>query len=431
MKQLVLVAAHFPPGNLASVHRARLWAQHLQEFGWAPTILTTHYRHYEEALDWDLQRLTSPELPVIRTAALPVRPFRVVGDIGIRGFPFHYRALSQLARRGAIDFLHITIPPFYSALLGRLIHRRYGVAFGIDYIDPWVHAWPGANRTLSKGWASLRLAQALEPWAVRDAALITGVAPEYARPMLDRHPEVRARAVVAAMPYGGSELDMDWLRQHPRAPFLFEPGDGACHVIYAGAMLPNAYTVLERLFEAIVRLRGEHPAVAARLRLHFVGTGRSPDDPEGHNIRPYIERFGLAGLVDEQPARIPYLDVLNHLQHASATLILGSTERHYTPSKAFQAVQARRPILAILHEASTAAAFLRQARAGQVVTFPDGGLPTLAGLVDALHTLIAGPVTPPDVDWTAIDQYSARASARALASALDEAFERHNRRKVV
>ena len=331
--------------------------------------------------------------------------------------------------------MHITIPPFYSALLGRLIQRRYGIPYGIDYIDPWVHAWPGAGQRFSKGWASACLAQALEPWALRDAALVTGVAPEYARPMLERNPDVAERAVVAAMPYGGSELDMEWLRHHPRAPYLFDPADGACHVVYAGAMLPNAYTVLERLCEAIMRLRQETPAVAARLRLHFVGTGRSPDDPSGHNVLPYIERFGLGGIVDEHPARIPYLDVLNHLQHASATLVLGSTERHYTPSKAFQAVQARRPILAVLHEASTAAAFLRQARAGHVVTFPDGGLPGVAGLAEALRTLVSGadsgPATPPDIDWAVVDQYSARASAWALASALDEAFERHTRRRTM
>ena len=50
MKNVVIVAPHFPPSNLAAVHRARLWAQHLAEFGWKPTILATHWDHYEEAL---------------------------------------------------------------------------------------------------------------------------------------------------------------------------------------------------------------------------------------------------------------------------------------------------------------------------------------------------------------------------------------------
>jgi len=92
MKNVVLVAAHFTPSNLAAVHRSRLWAQHLREVGWNPIIVTTHYRHYEEALDWDLHGLVQADLEVIRTAAFLTKPLRTVGDIGVRGLLFHYRA---------------------------------------------------------------------------------------------------------------------------------------------------------------------------------------------------------------------------------------------------------------------------------------------------------------------------------------------------
>jgi hypothetical protein len=51
MKTVVLVAPHFVPSFLASVHRARLWSYHLPEFGWRPIILTTHERHYECQID--------------------------------------------------------------------------------------------------------------------------------------------------------------------------------------------------------------------------------------------------------------------------------------------------------------------------------------------------------------------------------------------
>src|SRR6187549_3235889 len=104
MKQVVLFAAHFPPSNLAGVHRARLWAQHLHEFGWKPIIATTHWRHYEEPLDWELCELLDPELEIIRTPAFPTRPVRIVGDIGIRGLPWHLSALRQLLWKRRVDF---------------------------------------------------------------------------------------------------------------------------------------------------------------------------------------------------------------------------------------------------------------------------------------------------------------------------------------
>jgi hypothetical protein len=257
---------------------------------------------------------------------------------------------------------------------------------------------------------------------VRDAALITGVAPLYYEEVLARNPHLRTTAVTAAMPYGGSERDFAVVEAQQRPATLFDPADGNVHLIYAGAMLPKAYAVLDRLFEG-VRAARRHAAVAAKLRLHFVGTGTSPTDREGFNVRPYVERHGLAGVVFEHPARIPYGDVLNHLRHSSGVLVLGSTEPHYTPSKAFQAVLSRRPVFAILHEASTAAGFLREAGAGPVVTFGEGALPDVDVLADALEALVLRPdYSAERVNWAGCDAFSARASARALAAALDAAM---------
>ena len=49
------------------------------------------------------------------------------------------------------------------------------------------------------------------------------------------------------------------------------------------------------------------------------------------------------------------------LTHASAILLLGSMERHYTASKLYPALLARRPILALFHEASSVVSILRDA----------------------------------------------------------------------
>src|SRR5215831_1556441 len=184
-RTVALIAPHFPPSNLAGVHRARLLAQHLSEFGWRPIIVTTHWHHYEETLDWGLASLLDPRLEIIRTPAAPTRPVRVVGDIGIRALPWHLAALRRLRRDRRIDFLHITVPSFYSAMLGEFLYRREPLPFGIDYIDPWVHVWPEAQVKYSKAWVSLQFAHRLEPWAVRNAALISGVASSYFEGVLD------------------------------------------------------------------------------------------------------------------------------------------------------------------------------------------------------------------------------------------------------
>lgn len=425
MKRLALVSTYFPPGNVAGVHRARLWAQYLPDFGWEPVIVTTHPRYYEQQIDPALADLVPAGIKVVRTRALPTRPVRLVGDLGIRALCWHYRALKDLLSRGGVDFLLITVASHYESVLGRMIHRRFGIPYGVDYQDPWISDTPRPMRVFGKAWLDDKLAHVLEPWALRDAALITGVAPGYYAGVLARNPGIAERAVTAAMPIGGSAKDFEAVRALSPEPFLFDPGDGLFHLIYAGALLPAGIAVVEAFLQGLARLRSVAPAAAARVRVHFVGTGRSATDPQGYQVLPRAAAAGVADLVTEHPHRIGYVDTLNHLLRADAVLVLGSTERHYTPSKLFLAVLSRRPVLAILHEASTAVGMLAAARAGSAIVVREGELPDPAAVAANLQSLVEYPNYDPDaVDWSAFDAYSARNSARLLAEALDRACAR-------
>jgi len=427
MKTVVIVAPHFPPSNLAGVHRARLLSQHLAEFGWRPIIVTTHWRYYEEALDWELASLIDPALEVIRTAAFPTRPVRIIGDIGVRALPWHFAALKRLCREKRMDFLLLTIPSFFSAVLGQLMWQVAPLPFGIDYIDPWVHSWPGAEVRYSKAWVSYELGNRLEPWAVRNARLITAVAPGYFEGVLERNPHLVRSAVTAAAPYGFSARDFAAPSVAQKSPTMFDPGDGRLHIVYAGALLPKAASVLERLLEGLAALAARNPLLAGRMRLHFIGTGKSPNDPAGYNVRPVAERLGLASLVVEHPHRMGYLDVLAHLTKAHAALIVGSTEPHYTPSKVYQSVQSRRPILALLHERSTAVDVLRLSGAGLVVTLSESRLPQVEHVAEALERIATVAYDADEVDWVAFEAFSARESAKVVAAAMTEAVERWRR----
>jgi hypothetical protein len=424
-RRLVLVSSHFAPSNLVGGHRARLWARYLPEFGWEPTVVTGDPRHYEERPDPDLERLVATSLEVVHAATLPTRPIRLVGDVGVRAFWGCYRAVADLVRQRRADFVLVTIPSNFLAPLGRLVHGRFGVPFGIDYQDPWVAWWSGVERTYSRAWWSYKLATWLEPWSVHDAALITGMAPGYLAGMLERNPDVAEHAVVATMPMGSAPEDYDLVHTMHRAPFLFDPDNGQFHMIYAGALLPAGIVVLEAFLAGLRALRERAPALASRLRVHFVGTGSSPDDPNGHQVLPRARAASVEGMVDEHPHRIGYVDTLNHLAQCSAVLVLGSTERHYTPSKVFQGILSKRPVFAMLHAESTAIGMVEQAGAGKVLPLTEQSMPDPAAVADALQALMeAPPYQATAVDGSAFDALSARASARALADALDQACAR-------
>jgi hypothetical protein len=425
MKTVVLVAPHFFPSFLPSVHRARLWAYHLPEFGWQPIVVTTDPKYYECQTDDDLLDLLPKELRVIRTRALPTRPVRLIGNLGFRSLWWYYAAVRELAARERIDFVHFTCDSFPAALAGRAIDKYLGIPYGIDYQDPWIPETPTNYRPLSKAWLAQRISGVLEPIAIRNARLITGINERYFESALRRNPRVRERAETAGMPFGSSERDFAFLASHPRKAFLFDPDDGKLHLIYAGALLPKAFAVLDRLLGAVA-LMTRNPGMASRLRIHFVGTGLSENDPaRGHTVQPFVDKWKLGEFVDEMPSRIKYIDVLNHLGKSAAVLVIGSTEPHYSPSKIYQSVLSRRPVFALLHEDCTAIGPLRASNAAVICGFREDALPDSGRLAVALEAFLTQfPYDADKVNWGAFDSESARDSTKVLAGALDRALAR-------
>ena len=276
-----------------------------------------------------------------------------------------YKKAKALIKHEHFDFLHIPIPSFYCALLGRMLHSSTGIKYGIDYIDPWVHHFPGSEKIFSRHWFSTKLAKILEPIAVKKASLITGVAEGYYKPVLERNPHLK-NVITGAMPYGGEEKDHAIVASLHIEPYLFQKKVAKFQFVYAGAMLPKAYLPLENIFKAIAANR----ALFINTEFHFIGTGKTPDDKNGFNIKPLAEKYGLyESIVFEYPVRIPYLDVLIHLNITDAVFILGSTEPHYTPSKVYQAVLSVKPIFAVLHKDSTAVKVIEDTHVGIVLKY--------------------------------------------------------------
>ncbi len=420
-RRVAIVSGHFAPSNLVGAQRARLWSRYLPEFGWEPIVVTGNPAFYEERPDPDLMHLVAPGLRVIHASTMSTRPRRLVGDVGVRAFRGCYKVLAGLAVRREIDFVLVTIPSNFLAPLGRLIHMRYGLPFGIDYQDPWVNRWPGVDKPFTRAWGSYRLAKLLEPWAVKGAALITGMAPGYVAGMLERNPAIAREAVTAYMPMGNAPEDFEFVGALHRPPFLFHPDDGLFHMIYAGALLPAGVVVLDAFLEGLRALQKTAPQAASRLRVHFVGTGTSPDDPEGYRVMPRAERAGVADMISEHPHRIGYVDTLNHLELSGAVLVLGSTERHYTPSKVFQAMLSKRPVFAMLHSESSAVDMITSSRAGRVLTLTEQVMPAPGAIAAELLALMSELHEASAVDQTGFEAFSARESTRALAEALDRA----------
>ncbi|HEX4974310.1 MAG TPA: hypothetical protein VFV48_00345, partial [Pseudomonadales bacterium] len=269
-------------------------------------------------------------------------------------------------------------------------------------------------------WFSTLLAKILEPVAVKNAALITGVAEGYYLGVVDRNPHLVHSCRFAAMPYGGEPNDHAKAAELGAEPFLFAPHSDKIRLVYAGAFLPKSIEPLK----AILRAMASDPQAYENLEIHFIGTGVRRAGGLEPTVRPIAREFGLEGsVIFEHPERLPYFDVLTHLNAASGVFILGSTEPHYTPSKVYQAVLSNKYILAVLHAKSTAVDVLQHARAGEVLAF-DGEndldrIETSWPAIYRQYTQQLNVFDPAQRNLAAFEPYSAKAVTRKLVDVLN------------
>ncbi|MFN3890336.1 MAG: glycosyltransferase [Beijerinckiaceae bacterium] len=425
MRRALIVSPHFPPSTLAGVHRGRHLAKHLPSHGWKPIVIRAHEKHYTENPDEELGKLVSASLDQIRTGALPSRVARVfgVGDIGLRAYFHLARGIAGGVSRYSPSVILITGSPFYPMLLAGWVRRRFGLPVVLDFQDPWVSAHGATRPEWSKGGLAHRLALALEPKAVRQAAWITSVSDTQNAEMSNRYPWLHAGRM-SAIPIGGDPDDFVALRNCApvaNGAILL----GKINICYVGTFLPRAAPVLRMLFKAVARLRSEAPELAARLRLIFVGTSNQPSIAVAaratHLVSAIAAEEGVGDLVYEFPVRAPYLEALSVLASAQGILLLGSDEPHYTASKIYPALMSGRPWLSIFHARSSAHAILTRAGGGASFCFEDeNGLADLVtAAAGALRRLALEPESFGSSDSNAYAPYTAHAVAGQFARIFD------------
>ncbi len=428
MRRLLMISPHFPPDSSAGTHRVRLLAPHLAEYGWTPTVLTVAEQDYEGRIDPELAGLVPSSLDVVRSRALPAALTRRVGlgDLGLRALPGLRRTAWRLHRERPFDAVFITIYPTYPAVLGPMMKRRFQVPFVLDYQDPWVSAWGhtvggGADGAVDMKSRSTRaLAERLEPRVLQAADAVTAVSARTYEDAIAR--SGASPREVAEIPIGWDPADVDAVANRRAHPALI-PSDGRVNICYTGTLLPLGIGTLRAVLAGTRALLERDPQLADRLRFYFFGTSNQTTDTTPR-VLPHARELGVEHLVREQPARLDYLDALDALRQADALLLLGSSERHYTPSKVFPALLASRPLMAVYHQESTVVPMLRAAApapALHLITFDDRRpVETLVGCVaDALRALVRTHGSAVSIDRSALEPWSARALAGRLAAVCD------------
>jgi hypothetical protein len=305
-------------------------------------------------------------------------------------------------------------------LLAPVIKQRFDVPVVLDFQDPWVSEWGAAQSPLSKAGVAHKLAAFLEPCALREADFVVSVSDGQNNEMATRYPWFDSSRM-ASIPIGGDPDDFVFLRSGTAIEGKNDLEPHFTHLSYVGTFLPRAGSLVRTLFRAFARLRAVEPALAARVRLNFIGTSNQPNDATSYRVRPLAEAEGVAEAVREIPKRLPYLDALGALARSDGALLIGSDEPHYTASKIYPALMSGRPFLSLYHRASSAHAILTAAGGGRAFAFATfEELAALeAPLMDGLRTLAVAPESLGRPEPSTYAPYQACAIASRFADIFD------------
>jgi Glycosyl transferase 4-like domain len=423
MKRALIVSPYFLPCNLAGVHRARLLAKGLPEFGWEPIVLTVDPRHYGNLLDPGLAELIPRDLHIEYVEPVPARVSRAfgVGDLSLRAFHSMRRRMRELLEAREVDLVFVSILPGYTGLLGGWAKRRFGVPFVLDYQDPWVSNWGAAQPRFSKRGVAHCLAAILEPRFAPLADAVTAVSNGTLDGLRQRG-LLRPDIPTAELPIGSDPQDLEIARRVGKSHLKKETG--IFDVVYLGTVPDKKLLILRAIFRAMRAT----PDVA-KMRFHFIGSSGRVDGDDSIGIGKMAGECGVAGLVRIEPRRIPYLDALRTMQDADALWMLGSVERHYTASKLFPYWLARRPIVGMAHAESTVVEIGQQLGGSRLCEYSSETDTDRSAecLLDLLRTLSAGDATiMPHRNPDAFEPYSARGIAQAYAGIFQRCLTRHN-----
>lgn len=400
--KLLQIAYYYPPMGGAGVQRSLKFSKYLGDFGVQPVVLAAHDPDYtadasllaeipagvpvhrlehrallQRVVAWRARRRGARAAPVAAAAAVPAtasawrtRALSAYASVQFpddkAGWARQAFALGRrLVRDEGIELILSSAPPMSSHALAARLSHACGIPWVADYRDLWTdnpaYAAPAWRRTLDRR---------TEAQWLRIAAGVVTVTPTLQRLLAQRLPAGRP---VALIPNGYDEADFVSVEPVPRET-------GHCRVVHAGTLYGHQSP--QALLDAAEGLLVREPALAARLRLRFVGL-------VGERFEPLLERFAarFPGVL-ERTGFVEHHRAVAEMLAADLLLLIiggGAAARGVLSGKVFEYLRVGRPVLLIGPADGDAAALLRAHARCAVAEEGDR-----AGIADALAAALAG-----------------------------------------
>jgi glycosyltransferase involved in cell wall biosynthesis len=354
VKQVLMVAYHFPPMNVSSgIQRTLRFAQYLPEFNWEPAVLTAHPRVYSGVSQVSLAEVP-PHLHVRRAFGLDTAK-----HLSLRGGYPQWLALPDrwwtwwlgavpaglsMIRKLKPDVLWSTYPIATAHLIGYTLHRLTGIPWVADFRDPMSEEDYPSNPLERRAY------EWIEYQTLKHCERAVFTAPGALRIYAQRYPDIlQSRLTIIENGYDESSfIGTKQVTDSGRAD------GGPLVLVHSGTVYPSERDP-RPFFAALSELCGNGLIKRGELRVVLRATGS--DD----YLRGLIARYGLDGIVTLEPA-LPYKAALAEMIASDGLLLLQAAIcNNQVPAKLYEYLRARRPILALTDPSGDTASTLRNA----------------------------------------------------------------------
>lgn len=382
-----MIAYLFPPvGGIGSAGSQRVlkFAKYLLPYQWKPIVLTVREQDYEPyfALDRSLLKKVPSDLTIVRTSVTRglsglllvkqrlqslVRPTRSVSDApkaqatdrakdvgddrpqskswyqGLKDsvtdlfeipdeemgwmIPAVWKGLGVM-RREKIDAIYATGRPWTSFVVGVALKKLTGSPLVVDFRDPWM------TNPFRISYSPLkeRLETYLERTVIEQADLVVANTDELKDEFLKRFPAESPSKFLSIL--NGFDPE-DYLGKGNTT----WPRDEWFTITHTGFLYGRRDP---KMFLDAVKLLIDGGAIPReKLRVRLVGTVELP-----YNLSQYLIMNKLDAIVSMQD-QVPYHTSLQYLQRSDLLLLLQPGTKTQVPSKLFEYIGMRKPILAI------------------------------------------------------------------------------------
>lgn len=392
------------------MQRVRMSLPYFRSLGWETEIAVVDDKYVDLVKDPLLLDSIPADVIIHRVKAISKKWTSKfgLGSSALRSMYFYRKKVDQLLKHKKIDLIYFSTTEFPICILGKHWKKKFNVPYVIDIQDPWHTEYyknkPKKERP-KKYWFSYRLNKYLEPIAMKSVDGLISVSINYIDNLKTRYPYLKDKPS-AVITFGAFDLDFKIAKENSSNLKMKFDGD-LINLVYVGRGGHDLEQSLNTLFTSFKKGLEVNPILFEKIRMHFIGTSYAPEGKGEQTILPIAERFNVLPFVHEQTDRIGFYESINCLQQADGLLILGSNQAAYTASKLYLYILAKKPLLAILHKASSATQIINDCNAGYHLDIDANDDFAFDQLNEYLQDVVQK--LTPETNWQAFQPYTASA----------------------